>query len=404
MAKSVESTWHRVGMTLAVLGSLAACSGGASLAPSPVASPVLSPVVSPVVSPVSSPVGTTSPSSSPSSSSAMGGLPYRVDLPAGWIALGSSAYDTRIDSTPDVRKWLAGLGLEGRYAFRAYEPVAGAAGMRLAVNPQRTWNPSPLQEQGAVEALPGVTGKVSSDVVVTGRDWKAFGYRWSETMDWGTGAPTARDCIGYFVMLDPNPVNLVVCYPAGTDRSADADAIASTFVMTGTAAFTPPPGTSPTASPTPFDKSATPAPSAALHVVPELEALLPATLDGRRVAKESQTGVERGMTDTSPILAAFGKHPADVAMAQGTVLPGEDRPAAIIGVTRLRGVAGSLVLAETLKSMPDAKVSQVRLGGHAVTLVEYGAWPVWMYATGEDVYSIGLAGEAIATEFFAALP
>jgi hypothetical protein len=49
-------------------------------------------------------------------------------------------------------------------------------------------------------------------------------------------------------------------------------------------------------------------------------------------------------------------------------------------------------------------VSRVSLGGHQVTLVEYGAWPVWMYATGDLVYSIGLAGEATAAAFFAPLP
>jgi hypothetical protein len=380
---------RRAGVVLVLVASLSACSGVSSGTATPSAA-------------------MPGPAAGPSAADAFAGLPFRLDLPAGWITQGSADYDTRLDSTPEVRAWLAGLGLDGQYAFRAYEPREDGAGLRVAVSPQRTWNPSPLQDEGSVAALPGVTGKVGSDVVATGADWKAFGYRWSETIDWGSGTPSARDCIGYFVMVDPNPVNVVLCYPTGTDRQAEAQAIASTFRMTGTPVFTPPPWSSPTPSPTEFDKNATPAPSTALHAVPELEALLPAALGGRPVAKESRTGADMGITEeaakTFPLLAPFGKHPADLSLAQGTVLPGENQPAAIMGVERVRGVPGDQLQAAILRTMPDAKVSQVTLGGHQVTLVEYGAWPVWMYATGEDVYSIGLAGEAAAGEFFAALP
>jgi hypothetical protein len=335
---------------------------------------------------------------------AFSGLPYRLDLPAGWISMGSDDYDETADSTPEVQAWRAGLGLDGQNAFRAYEPLDGAAGLRIAVNPQRTWNPSPLQDEGSVAALPGVTGKVSSDVLATGAAWKAFGYRWSESIDWGSGTPSARDCIGYFVMVDPNPVNVVFCWPSGTERGAEAEAIVATFEMTGTPVFSPPPGETPTPPPTPFDKLATPAPSIALHAVPDLEALLPDVLDGREVQKESRTGVEAGMTGDNPILAAFGRQPADLATAQGQVMPGNARSGAVIGVQRLVGIPGDRLLAAILETMPDAKLSQVTLGGHQVTLVEYGAWPVWMYPAGELVYSIGLADEATAAEFFSALP
>ena len=266
------------------------------------------------------------------------------------------------------------------------------------------WNPSPLQEEGAVAALPGVTGKVSSDVLATGADWKAFGYRWDESMDWGNGSPSARTCVGYFVMAQFNPVNVVFCYPAGTNRQAEIDALVSTFEVLGNPVVSLPPGVTPRPSPTPFDKNATPGPSTPAHADPALEALLPATINGRPVTKESRTGVEAGKTDNDPLLKAFGKQPADYADATGTLMPTDDQAAAILGVSRLRGVPGDQLLAFQLAQMPDAKVSRVSLGGHEVTYVEYGAWPVWMYATGDYVYAVGLAGEETAATFFAALP
>jgi hypothetical protein len=332
------------------------------------------------------------------------GLPYRLDLPDGWVVLGTPAYDEAIDASPDVAAWLKGLDLDGQNAFRAYEPVAGAAGLRLAINALQTWNPSPLQEEGAVAALPGVTGKVSSDVLATGADWKASGYRWDETIDWGDGSPSARTCVGYFVMVD-NPVNVVFCYPAATDRAKEVDALVSTFVVLGNPDFSLPPDETPTPSPTPYDKYASQEPLPTFHADPAMEALLPDTLDGRPVTKESRTGVEAGKTDTDPLLKAFGKQPADYADATGTLLRTGDQPGGIIGVYRLRGVPGDQLLAFSLAQMPEAKVSKVTLGGHEVTYVEYGGWESWMFATGDLVYAVGLdASEKTAAAFFAALP
>jgi hypothetical protein len=380
---------RRISMILVMAAPLAACSG-AGLADGTTPADGTPPAE-----------GTPAPTSE---RDVFAGLPYRIDLPGDWIALGASGYDTAMDSTPDMQAWLAGLGLEGQNAFRAYEPLDGGAGLRLAVNPQRTWNPSPLQEEGAVAALPGVTGKIDSDVLAVGDAWKAFGYRWSESIDWGDGGPASRDCIGYFVMVDPNPVNVVFCYPSGTDRREEVEAIVATFEMTGTPVFSLAPGETPTPEPTPFDKNASPAPSVAIHVAPELEALLPEMLGGRPVEKESMTGTEAGATPDDPILAAFGKQPSDLAAAQGIVKPGDGQPAALLAVQRLEGVSGDALLAAMLDAMPEAKVSEVSLGGHEVTYVEYGAWPVWYYATGDVVYAVGLAGEAAAAEFFASLP
>jgi len=399
MTMNGTARWQQVGIVLVTVAALAGCTGSPGSGASPFAAAPAAAGAPGSAAPTSE--RTPAPSPPPD---AFTGLPYRLELPSTWIALGSDAYDKRLDATPDVKTWLAGLGLDGQNAFRAYEPSSGGIGFRLAVNPQRTWNPSPLQEEGSVAALPGVTGKVSSDVVVSSDTWKAFGYRWTETMDWGSGSPSARDCIGYFVMVDPNPVNVVMCYPTGSDRRAEADAIAATFEMTGTPVFSLPPGETATPSPTPFDKNATPPPSIAPHAAPELEALLPDKLGGREVTKESQTGVGMGTTDADPLLAPFGKHPSDLTLAQGSVMPGNGQPAALLGVERVAGVPGAQLLAAILGTMPDAKVSQVTLGGRQVTLVEYGAWPVWMYAASDGVYSVGLAGETAAAEFFARLP
>ncbi len=383
VATEARSRGWRTALILPVAMTLAACASGCS-------------------SPSHQPATTGAPVTG--AVDAFAGLTYRLDLPADWVVLGTPAYDGAIDASPDVVAWLKRLDLGGQNAFRAYEPLPGAAGLRLAINPLLEWNPSPLQEEGAVAALPGVTGSVSSDVLATGADWKAFGYRWDETMDWGNGSPSARTCDGYFVMAQFNPVNVVFCYPAGSNRQAEIDALVSTFEVLGNPVVSLPPGGTPTPSPTPYDKFASQEPLPTFHADPALEALLPDTIDGRPVTKESRTGVEAGKTDTDPLLKAFGKQPADYADATGTLMPGADQPAAILGVSRLRGVPGDQLLAFQLAQMPDAKVSQVSLGGHQVTYVEYGAWPIWMYATGDYVYGVGLAGEETAATFFAALP
>jgi hypothetical protein len=166
----------------------------------------------------------------------------------------------------------------------------------------------------------------------------------------------------------------------------------------------PPPAATSTPSPTLSDEAGSPQPTATFHSDLDLEALLPDTFDGRTVSKESRTGVDMGATDANPILGAFGKHPADLASASGTAEPTANQSALSIGVQRLRGVPARDVLAAQLEQIPDAKVSTVSLAGHDVTYVEYGAWPVWYYATGELLYAIGLSDEATATRFLAKLP
>jgi hypothetical protein len=166
----------------------------------------------------------------------------------------------------------------------------------------------------------------------------------------------------------------------------------------------PAPGVMATGSPMLLDKAGSPQPAATFHQDLDLEALLPDTFDGRTISKESRTGVDMGATDANPILSAFGKHPTDLAAASGTAEPTANQSGLSIGVQRLRGVPAGDVLAAQLKQSPDAKVSTVKLAGHDVTYVEYGAWPVWYYPAGELLYVIGISDEATATRFLARLP
>lgn len=159
-------------------------------------------------------------------------------------------------------------------------------------------------------------------------------------------------------------------------------------------------------TPTPNDKRASVAPvspTPASNGDPALEALLPDSVDGRVLTKTSTTGTQMGMTDADPILAAFGKHPSDLAGATATANPSANQPMLIIGIERLRGVQADQLLAATLKFMPDAKVSLTSLGGRQVTYVMYGAWPFWYYATGELLYQV-VGSEEDAAKVLAGLP
>lgn len=333
-------------------------------------------------------------------------LTYRLDLPADWIVLGASSYDATLDSVPDVAIWLKQLDLVGSNAFRAYEPKPGAAGLRLAINPPSTWNPAPLQDAGAISALPGVTGEPVGDMAPVGVVAKASRFRWTQSIAWGSGSPSARSCVGYFVMGEFDPVNVVFSYPAETDRLAEVEALMATFQVLGNPVVSLPPGVTPAPTPTPYDKWASTEPMSPMptnHADPALEELLPNSIDGRTLTKESRTGEQMGMTDADPILTAFGKHPSDMASASATATPAVNQPPILIGVERLRGVPADQLLAAMLKSIPADEVSRTSLDGRQVTYVVHGAWPVWYYATGDLLYGIAMADEATAAKVLAVL-
>jgi hypothetical protein len=186
--------------------------------------------------------------------------------------------------------------------------------------------------------------------------------------------------------------------PGATEPAATAPAATAPSIVSAA------PGATSASSPNVSDNAGSPEPAATFHSDLDLEALLPDTFDGRPVSKESRTGVDMGATDANPILSKFGKHPADLAAASGSTGSTANQSGPSIGVQRLRGVPAGDVLAAQLEQIPNAKVSTVSLAGHDVTYVEYGAWPVWYYPSGELLYAIGFSDEATATRFLAALP
>jgi hypothetical protein len=199
--------------------------------------------------------GSPTASGTPATSDAFAGLPYRLDLPAGWIVLGDSAYDASLDSGADVASWLDALDLQGSHAFRAYEPQAAAGGLRVALNPASPWrSESVLDDGGLVAALPGVTGTPDGDLVAVGAAAKATRFRWTETLDWGSGSPSARTVVGYGVMGEFGLVHVIFSYPAETDRLAEVEAMMATFEELAAPAVSLPPGVTMPPSPSPYDK------------------------------------------------------------------------------------------------------------------------------------------------------
>lgn len=341
-----------------------------------------------------------SPSAAPSGSAAsrsdpFASLTYRLDLPTDWIVLGSSSYDARLDTAPDVADWLKRLELSGPNSFRAYEPLPQAAGLRLAINPSTTWDsltPGPLRDGTALAALPGVTGEPIGDIVAVGVAAKGGRFRWTQALDWGNGLPSARNCVGYAVWGEFDQVNVVFSYPAGRDRLAEVEAMMATFEVTGNPVVSLAPGATPTPSPTPYDKFASASPMSPSHADPELEALLPDSIGGVPLMKTSISGEQMGFTDADPLLSRFGKHPADMASATATL----SNPALIIGVERLRGVPANQLLAAMLEGLPSGATASRTLGGHQVTYVASGASPAWYYATGELLYGVAGAEQDVA--------
>jgi hypothetical protein len=349
-----------------------------------------------------------SPTAAPSGSAALrsdpfAGLTYRLDLPTDWMVLGSASYDATLDTAPDVADWLKRLELSGPNSFRAYEPLPAAAGMRLAINPSTTWDslmPGPLQDGTALAALPGVTGKPIGDWVPMGVATKGGRFRWTQTLDWGNGSPSARNCVSYVALGEFDAVNVVFSYPAEKDRLAEVEAMMASFEVLGNPVVSLAPGATPTPSPTPYDKFASSSPMLPSHADPELEALLPDSIGGVALMKSSIFGEQMGLTDADPLLSRFGKHPADLASATATL----SNPPLFIGVERLRGVPADQLLAVMIQALPSGNTaSRTSLGGHQVTYMAAGWTPIWYYATGELLYGIAGAEQDVA-KVLATLP
>jgi hypothetical protein len=139
------------------------------------------------------------------------------------------------------------------------------------------------------------------------------------------------------------------------------------------------------------------------HTAPGLEALLPGTIDGRRLEKGSATGavVLAGNSDFSSalrrILAGSGKQPSDLLFANAQDQTGRLE----VGVFRVRGLAApalrDAIVRSSRPNAPGLAVSRVVLGGTNVTKVVYpGGSTLYLYANDGVVYYIGAQDEALA--------
>jgi hypothetical protein len=141
------------------------------------------------------------------------------------------------------------------------------------------------------------------------------------------------------------------------------------------------------------------------HAAPGLEALLPGTIDGHRLAKGSVTGavVLSGNNAFSHvlkgILARAGKSPADLTFANAQDPTGTLRVE--IGAFRVHGLGAralrDAIVRSTRPNAPGLAVSRVAVGGRRVTKVVYpGGSTLYLYPDGDVVYYVGTQNQALA--------
>jgi hypothetical protein len=140
------------------------------------------------------------------------------------------------------------------------------------------------------------------------------------------------------------------------------------------------------------------------HAAPELEALLPAMIDGHRLAKGSASGavVLSGNNAFSSvltgILARANKTPADLTFANA-----QDPSLGVeVGAFRVLGLAapvlGDAIVRSTRPNAPGLAVSSRVVGGRRVTRVVYGSGAtLYLYPHRDVVYYVGTQDAALAT-------
>lgn len=376
-----------------VVGVLAAACTGSPIGSKATASAVGDPPVAPS--------GTSTPAPTPPTDP-FAHLPYRIELPEEWVVLGSDDYDGTIDRTPDVADWLARLGLVGPNAMRAYEPVGGAAGLRLAMN-QTMWdvvNAGALAGEGPLAELPGVADEPVAELIPVGAA-KATLLRWTQSIDWGNGVSSSRNCAGYVYAGEFDPVSVVFSWPTETDRLTEVESIMDTIAVVGNAVASLPPGATPTPAPSPGRSNpASDERPPATHDDPALEAMLPDIVDGIPLEKDSLSGDHTAMTDDDPLLAPFGKQPADLSMATAQAFQPRF---VLIRAVRLRGVPGRELLEAMLEPLADDSVTWSTIAGHDVAFATSGWLPSWSYARDDVVYALVARDEAEVASLMATI-
>jgi len=149
------------------------------------------------------------------------------------------------------------------------------------------------------------------------------------------------------------------------------------------------------------------------HDAPELEAVLPTTVNGVALQTKSAAGADLITEDAygeslKAFLTSVGKAPADLHWAQAI-----DDAGALDGVFNVWSVAGvdGTKLRDTLveawkADYPDLKVTDVTVDGQAMQSVVFDTEtpPSYLYVRGEQFYDIWTGDAKIAAAGIAALP
>ena len=149
------------------------------------------------------------------------------------------------------------------------------------------------------------------------------------------------------------------------------------------------------------------------HGVADLEALLPAELNGTSLTRESWTGDtilgdDNWSTSLTTFLTNAGKAPADLQAAQAYDAAGTlDLSAGVFRVDGIKATAlRDAMIAAWKGDYPDLKVSTTTIGGHEVTTGDFGDGGVnsYWYVRDNIVFDVETGDPSIAQAALSALP
>ena len=139
----------------------------------------------------------------------------------------------------------------------------------------------------------------------------------------------------------------------------------------------------------------------------ELEAMFPKQIGGETLTVRSMSGTDflkTGSTSNlSTVLQGLGKTPADLSVAFGGTMD------VTLIAFRIKGVAADQFLGAYLTSAKDAQgsvISDATLGGKSVKKVVTTGQVVYLYLSGDIVWTVGCSppAEALLNEAFSKLP
>lgn len=165
----------------------------------------------------------------------------------------------------------------------------------------------------------------------------------------------------------------------------------------------------------PFEAPSPPAesPVGAIHAAPDLEALLPSSVDGLDLGRSSGTGADVFRDDPwsrrmTAFLAGAGLSPADLRFAQAW--DPSQKLAFELEVFRVPGVDPPRLAAAVVDAIragsPGIDVRTSTLAGRPVTTVAYPDDPsiVYLYEHGDAVFLVASADRSLATALVGSLP